>query len=57
MKLQPPEGRHRRVRVAPLVGAWIEMWGYIIEKMQDKVAPLVGAWIEIFFDKADFSGR
>ena len=37
------------IKVAPLVGAWIEI---LTEKsIQDaiEVAPLVGAWIEIMF--------
>ena len=34
--------------VAPLVGAWIEIIGFMYLIQQDRVAPLVGAWIEIF---------
>ena len=32
--------------VAPLVGAWIETWVYMIKIKFHVVAPLVGAWIE-----------
>ena len=35
------------VRVAPLVGAWIEIVKQVCEEFIDIVAPLVGAWIEI----------
>ena len=35
------------VKVAPLVGAWIEIF-YLTDIIQSRlVAPLVGAWIEI----------
>ena len=38
----------RQGRVAPLVGAWIEMWYSLsFDKVRHRVAPLVGAWIEI----------
>ena len=33
--------------VAPLVGAWIEIFGEAIKYVKRGVAPLVGAWIEI----------
>ena len=33
--------------VAPLVGAWIEIFRKVIERDALIVAPLVGAWIEI----------
>ena len=36
-------------RVAPLVGAWIEIYMLWIMGVRDAVAPLVGAWIEIQF--------
>ena len=36
------------LRVAPLAGAWIEMWRTIRSLMRVSVAPLAGAWIEIF---------
>ena len=40
--------------VAPLVGAWIEIFDIIIIKQNDyKVAPLVGAWIEIIWGAAE----
>ena len=34
-------------RVAPLVGAWIEICCMQRNLMKNVVAPLVGAWIEI----------
>ena len=33
--------------VAPLVGAWIEIYMVEVKKALHHVAPLVGAWIEI----------
>ena len=36
------------LRVAPLQGAWIEIFSELSEKAKRKVAPLQGAWIEIF---------
>ena len=33
--------------VAPLVGAWIEIWNRVVKALSSNVAPLVGAWIEI----------
>ena len=33
--------------VAPLVGAWIEIYKDLQTKIFERVAPLVGAWIEI----------
>ena len=36
-------------RVAPLAGAWIEMYSYKVKQKQITVAPLAGAWIEILF--------
>ena len=35
-------------KVAPLVGAWIEIFRLFIDSQMNLVAPLVGAWIEIF---------
>ena len=35
------------ILVAPLVGAWIEMYTWIPGPHGQNVAPLVGAWIEI----------
>ena len=35
--------------VAPLVGAWIEIYKLITSPTQYPVAPLVGAWIEIYY--------
>ena len=36
--------------VAPLVGAWIEIYYEEVNKRTDMVAPLVGAWIEIMLN-------
>ena len=36
------------IRVAPLVGAWIEINNPLSMMIRLRVAPLVGAWIEIF---------
>ena len=36
-----------KIAVAPLVGAWIEMYLNGNEDQPELVAPLVGAWIEI----------
>ena len=33
--------------VAPLVGAWIEIYDKLSDGIIELVAPLVGAWIEI----------
>ena len=38
-----------RDKVAPLVGAWIEIGDSQYENGHSNVAPLVGAWIEIKF--------
>ena len=35
------------VHVAPLVGAWIEIFRNTVQEYSQYVAPLVGAWIEI----------
>ena len=37
-------------RVAPLVGAWIEIFYAVLTAPMFSVAPLVGAWIEIDTD-------
>ena len=37
----------QRDRVAPPVGAWIEIWSYAPMDLSKMVAPPVGAWIEI----------
>ena len=37
----------RKFSVAPLVGAWIEIFDIIYHIVKFSVAPLVGAWIEI----------
>ena len=42
------------VKVAPLVGAWIEIYMRSIRPATDWVAPLVGAWIEIVKTTAPF---
>ena len=41
--------------VAPLVGAWIEIFRHPVHEVRHPVAPLVGAWIEmdIFPDNCD----
>ena len=39
--------KKRKFTVAPLVGAWIEMYPNSIKMARGTVAPLVGAWIEI----------
>ena len=39
--------RDVRQRVAPLVGAWIEIIVQRLKPSDTLVAPLVGAWIEI----------
>ncbi len=36
-------------KVAPIVGAWIEIPMPEKEYFTDMVAPIVGAWIEIFY--------
>ena len=35
------------LKVAPLVGAWIEILTALVSELVSLVAPLVGAWIEI----------
>ena len=35
------------LKVAPLVGAWIEIYSADMVRAFEIVAPLVGAWIEI----------
>ena len=37
------------ILVAPLVGAWIEIFAEVCEKYGFPVAPLVGAWIEMLY--------
>ena len=37
-----------KIAVAPLVGAWIEIFYTMGIRAEMAVAPLVGAWIEIF---------
>ena len=37
-----------RIRVAPFVGAWIEIMDLSFWSVAFAVAPFVGAWIEIF---------
>ena len=36
-----------KIHVAPLVGAWIEIFIAVMQVAMVAVAPLVGAWIEI----------
>ena len=40
--------------VAPLVGAWIEIWLVNGQDILQNVAPLVGAWIEIYLSRIGF---
>ena len=47
LKLLSPQVLFHLIRVAPLVGAWIEIKRKEREKHERMVAPLVGAWIEI----------
>ena len=44
----------RSDRVAPLVGAWIEIRKKEVEAAIFDVAPLVGAWIEIYVGQMTF---
>ncbi len=41
------------IAVAPLAGAWIEIFEYIASRPFSFVAPLAGAWIEIAMDEVD----
>ena len=41
---------HLHIIVAPLVGAWIEIFEACEKSKRHGVAPLVGAWIEICDD-------
>ena len=44
----------KRIRVAPLVGAWIEIiYENLLNLREIRVAPLVGAWIEILSMRID----
>ena len=47
MKYATDEEILKMMKVAPLVGAWIEMMELHNELELHNVAPLVGAWIEI----------
>ncbi len=38
---------NRRQTVAPLAGAWIEIFNSRISSFKNSVAPLAGAWIEM----------
>ena len=38
------------IKVAPLAGAWIEMWYAKYKNTSQLVAPLAGAWIEMNLD-------
>ena len=44
----------KQYRVAPLVGAWIEIGAHHEHHNKQTVAPLVGAWIEIHQNKLPF---
>ena len=51
MKLLIPTKKLKHSKVAPLTGAWIEIFLYCLDFLDSPVAPLTGAWIEIsFFD-------
>ena len=52
MKLSP---EYRLILVAPLAGAWIEMYPPVNNKIQGVVAPLAGAWIEIDVSRKYFA--
>ena len=45
-------------RVAPLVGAWIEIYLFLLRTVRCTVTPLVGAWIEIllFYSSIGYKG-
>ena len=47
LKFERGHGCVRCDRVAPLVGAWIEIMKETKDTLKSQVAPLVGAWIEI----------
>ena len=47
LKLKRWLHRKKFVLVAPLVGAWIEIYSTALKLLMNIVAPLVGAWIEI----------
>ena len=43
--------------VAPLVGAWIEIYYWTKLQTDPSVAPLVGAWIEMLRDRNESNKR
>ncbi len=47
LKCIPQDVLENPLFVAPLVGAWIEISGFLSLSPYHCVAPLVGAWIEI----------
>ena len=47
LKFPPPKNSYLTKHVAPLVGAWIEIYNHFELIDEKAVAPLVGAWIEI----------
>ena len=47
MKLHTRVWQYPVAKVAPLVGAWIEIRKELQEMRKEIVAPLVGAWIEM----------
>ena len=47
LKFLKMKTKFEQERVAPLVGAWIEIWILFHASRKNPVAPLVGAWIEI----------
>ena len=49
MKFEEHGKKDGRIAVAPLAGAWIEMFSARVIALYISVAPLAGAWIEIAF--------
>ena len=47
LKFPPPKNSYLTKHVAPLVGAWIEIYNHFELIDEKAVAPLVGAWIEM----------
>ena len=47
MKFAKDKAWKSRIKVAPLAGAWIEIFQHRLVYIDTKVAPLAGAWIEI----------
>ena len=47
MKSRCGEAGRGGVDVAPLAGAWIEIYTMTVGELEEWVAPLAGAWIEM----------